>query len=72
MEGNFFHFSVLMYENPLIMIPREEQLINRFHYGQMSKSELQQLIRMIIKDESVLKAFRDYQLLMDSLSEAKS
>jgi hypothetical protein len=61
-----------MDENPLIMIPQEEQLINRFHYGQMSKSELQQLIRMIIKDERVLKAFKDYQMLMDSLSEAKS
>ena len=50
------------------MIPQEEQLINRFHYGQMSKNELQELIRTIIKDESVLKAFRDYQMLMDSMN----
>lgn len=72
MEGNVFHFSVLMDVNPTIMIPQEEQLINRFHYGQMTKSELQQLIRMIIKDERVLNAFKEYQLLIDSLNEAKS
>ncbi len=50
------------------MIPQEEQLINRFHYGQMSKSELQQLIRLMLQDDKVLKAFRDYQMLVDSLN----
>jgi len=54
------------------MIPQEEKLINRFHYGQMSKVELKQLIRMIVKDDKVLKAFKDYQMLMDSLEEVKS
>ena len=54
------------------MIPQEEKLINRFHYGQMSKDELKQLIRMIVKDENVLRAFKDYQMLMDSMEEVKS
>jgi len=54
------------------MIPQEEKLINRFHYGQMSKGELQQLIRMIVKDDKVLRAFRDYQMLLDSLDKVQS
>ena len=39
---------------------------------QMSKDELQQLIIKIVKDDDVLKAFKDYQMLLDSLDKVQS
>ena len=58
----------LIIKNPALMIPQEEILINRFHYDQMTKKELKNLIRLLLKDKDLYSEFLFYQVLFDYFS----